>query len=87
MGSSTEDSPEAEEGLSAVLGARLPLARQQVFGFEVEDVTVGLALPALTVHVLLRVLHHELGLLYHLRKEQREDTESQENKTLQYQGI
>lgn len=52
--------------LSAVGGARLPLAGQQVFGLEVKHVSVRLSLLALTVHVLLGVLHHLLSLFHHL---------------------
>lgn len=53
--------------LSVIVGARLPLPRQQMFGFEVVHVSVRLTLPALTVHVLLWWLHHFLCLLHHLR--------------------
>lgn len=53
--------------LSVIVGARLPLPRQEVFGFEVKHVTVGLSLLAIAVHASLRVLHHLLCLLHHLR--------------------
>lgn len=49
-------------------GTRLPLPGQEVLGFEVEHVSVRLALLALAVHSFLGVLHHLLGLLGHLRK-------------------
>lgn len=53
--------------LSSIVGARLPLAGQEVFGFEVEHVSVRLSLLAMAVHVFLGVLHHLLCLLCHLR--------------------
>lgn len=53
--------------LSAISGAWLPLPDQEMFGFEVKHVSVGLSLPALAVHAFLGVLHHLLRLLYHLR--------------------
>lgn len=58
--------------LSVIVGARLPLPRQQMFGFEVVHVSVRLALPALTVHVLLWWLHHFLCLLHHLREKKKQ---------------
>lgn len=55
--------------LSVVGCARLPLAGQQVFGLEVEHVSVRLSLFALAVHVPLGVLHHLLRLFHHLAQE------------------
>lgn len=58
--------------LSVIGGARLPLPGQQVFGFEVKHMSVCLSLLALAVHASLRVLHHLLRLLYHLRNKPKE---------------
>lgn len=58
------------KGLSAIGGARLPLPRQKVFGFQVKHVTVSLSLLALPVHALLGVLHYLLCLFHHLRNKQ-----------------
>lgn len=60
--------------LSAVSGAWLPLAGQQVFGFEVKHVSVCFSLLALAVHSSLGVLHDFLCLLRHLRKKRDKHT-------------
>lgn len=91
MSSSTD---QKRQDSSAAVGAGLPLPGQEMFGFEVKDVSIGFSLLSLAVYTLLRVFHDPLGLLCHLKEKQilsdwwgKSEYEKQKDATVSYRGI